>query len=277
MNISRAYELCEGVIKEHSKTFYRAFSILPKPQKNAVWAIYTFCRTVDDIVDESQNPKEQLDLFKKEFDTFLQGQLPSNHFMWIALQDVFNRYTMNIHAFKDMITGQEMDIKEKQYHSMNEILTYSYHVASSVGLMLLPVIAPENEQKLREDAIHLGYAMQLTNILRDIGEDLERGRIYIPDELIKKHHYSVHALIQGEINSSFVAIWEEMATLAESYYEKALTTIDLYPLYSRTPVKGAALLYRAILKEIRKNHYNVFKKRNYVTQDEKNKIMKKLL
>ncbi|WP_201715308.1 phytoene/squalene synthase family protein [Rossellomorea arthrocnemi] len=271
--ISEAYDHCENIIKLHSKTFYRAFSLLPKDQKKAVWAVYAFCRRVDDIVDEDTNPSEELSHFEKEFESCLDGYDHRDAPMWVALGDVFKRFNMDVQAFRDMIKGQRMDICEREYVKMDDVLDYSYHVASSVGLMLMPILAPGKEQHLREDGIYLGYAMQLTNILRDIGEDLERGRLYIPQDLLVKYEYTITDLREHRMNDAFQSIWEEMAGHAEYYYDKAFRTMNLYPMYSRTPVKSAALLYRAILDEVRNNHYNVFSKKHFISKDVKEKII----
>ncbi len=271
--ISIAYDHCENIIKIHSKTFYKAFSLLPKHQKKAVWAVYAFCRRVDDIVDEGLWPHQKLNEFEEEFDSFLTGLFSDSDLMWVALNDVFTNYNMNLQAFKDMIKGQRMDLNARLYVKIEDLLDYSYHVASTVGLMLLPILAPDKEGSLREDGIYLGYAMQLTNILRDIGEDLKRGRIYIPQELLVKYEYTVTDLRDHNNNEAFQGIWEELAELAENYYDKASRTLYLYPLYSRTPVKGAAMLYRAILKEIRMNQYDVFSKKNFVSKGIKEQII----
>jgi 15-cis-phytoene synthase len=271
--ILEAYDHCENIIKLHSKTFYRAFSLLPKDQKKAVWAVYAFCRKVDDIVDEGLWPSDELLQFEREFESFLMGHYNEQVPMWVALNDVFKHFNMDIEAFRDMIKGQRMDLNERVYVTMDDVLDYSYHVASTVGLMLLPILAPGKEHQLREDGIYLGYAMQLTNILRDIGEDLERGRLYIPQDLLVKYEYTVTELMDYRNNEAFRSIWEEMALVAEDYYDKAFRTMNLYPVYSRTPVKGAALLYRAILGEVRKNHYNVFSKKHFVSKDVKEKII----
>ncbi|MGD7045249.1 phytoene/squalene synthase family protein [Jeotgalibacillus proteolyticus] len=273
MNRSTAYEECESIIKLHSKTFHRAFSLLPKNQRNAVWAIYAFCRTVDDIVDENEHPKEELQLFEEEFQQFLAGSPNTKDAKWFALQDVFANYEMNTDAFLAMIEGQKMDIEDKCYRSLEDVLNYSYHVASTVGLMLLPVLAPKTHDKLLDSAVQLGYAMQITNILRDVGEDLERGRVYLPQELMDKHGYTYSMLERMENNSQFKLLWEEMAQLAEIYYDRAMTKIHEYPVYSRPPVKGAAVLYRAILDEVRSNDYNVFTVKNYVSGQSKEKIL----
>ncbi|MFC7784744.1 phytoene/squalene synthase family protein [Rossellomorea sp. GCM10028870] len=271
--ILEAYDHCENIIKLHSKTFYRAFSLLPKDQKKAVWAVYAFCRKVDDIVDEGIWPSDELLRFEKEFESFLRGYYNEEEPMWVALNDVFKHFNMDIGAFRDMMKGQRMDLNGRIYVTMDDVLDYSYHVASTVGLMLLPILAPGKEHQLREDGIYLGYAMQLTNILRDIGEDLERGRLYIPQDLFVKYEYTVTELMDYQNNDAFRSVWEEMARVAEDYYDRAFRTMNLYPVYSRTPVKGAALLYRAILNEVRKNHYNVFSKKHFVSKDVKEKII----
>lgn len=275
-DLMKAYLHCESIIKEHSKTFYKAFMLLPKEKKQAVWAVYAFCRQVDDIVDEGRDPKEELFGFKQSFAVFLKGQLPSQDPMWLALQDVFQKYEMDVQAFHDMITGQEMDLYKKLYYTEEEVLHYSYHVASTVGLMLLPILAPNNKDVLRQDAIALGQAMQITNILRDIGEDLERDRIYIPIEKLEQAGYSIEDLKMHIVNNKFISVWEDMANKAEKLYEQAMSSIDLYPLHSRTPVKGAAYLYRAILGSIRKKGYSVFKTKHYVSNEEKREIISQI-
>ncbi|RLQ97232.1 phytoene/squalene synthase family protein [Falsibacillus albus] len=273
LELSTAYQICEGIIRKHSKTFFKAFSLLPREKKNAVWAIYAFCRKVDDIVDEGLYPEKGLLAFEAEFHAFMNHCFSTDDPLWVALHDVFSNYHMDRSAFLAMIKGQKMDLEGRRYQDVSSLLDYSYHVASSVGLMLLPVLAPERQDQLKQDAIHLGYAMQITNILRDVGEDLEKGRCYLPAELMDKHHYSMSDLHLHRMNSSFIAVWEELAVKAERYYELALSTMHLYPLDSRIPVKGAALLYRAILDQIRISQYEVFKEKQSVSNEEKTKIM----
>ncbi|KMJ57855.1 phytoene synthase [Bacillus sp. LL01] len=275
-DLMKAYHHCESIIKEHSKTFYKAFMLLPKEKKRAVWAVYAFCRQVDDIVDEGANPKKELFAFKQSFSIFLEGELPSADPMWLALQDVFGKYEMDVPAFHDMIAGQEMDLYKKLYYTEKEVLHYSYHVASTVGLMLLPILAPKTKGALRQDAIALGQAMQITNILRDIGEDLERERIYIPIGKLEAAGYSMDELKRHVVNNKFISVWEEMAFEAEKLYEQAMVSIDLYPLHSRTPVKGAAYLYRAILGSIRRKGYSVFKRKHFVSSEEKHEIISQI-
>ncbi|WP_456273375.1 phytoene/squalene synthase family protein [Bacillus sp. AK031] len=271
--MKEAYQACEDIIKQHSKTFYKAFSFLPEENRNAVWAIYAFCRRVDDIVDEGENPEVELKRFKEEFMRFAKGERMSESPYWTALHDVFNCFQMESAPFEDMITGQEMDLSGQRYHSINDFESYCYHVAGTVGLMLLPVLAPGKEKELREGAIALGIAMQYTNILRDIGEDLGRSRVYLPKEEMMKHGYSTALLEENVLNSSFISLWESMAARAETYYEEAMETLAHYPSYSQLPVKSAAIFYRGILDSVRSNGYNVFSERAYVSERQKDQLL----
>ncbi|WP_083573933.1 phytoene/squalene synthase family protein [Rossellomorea aquimaris] len=272
-SVNEAYKQCENVIKHHSKTFYKAFSLLPKDERNAVWAVYSFCRRVDDIVDEGRNPEAELVLFKAEFDQFLKGKYDAANPSWIALDDVFGRYEMDAKAFHDLIKGQEMDLTINRYESLDELLDYSYHVASTVGLLLLPILAPGKTEVLRDGGVSLGLAMQLTNILRDISEDLDRDRIYLPQELMRKHGVTECMLRAGVVEDSFINLWEELAAHAESLYGEAFKTMQEYPLSSRIPVKGAAYLYREILPTIRSKKYKVFGQKLYVDDETKKEIV----
>lgn len=273
MDLKEAYLYCEEVIAANSKSFYRTFSLLPKAKKKAVWGVYTFCRTVDDIVDEGDNPAVELESFKQEFNEFLQGNFDSENPTWVALADVFDRYDMEAEPFHALIKGQEMDLTIKRYYSVEELLTYSYHVASTVGLMLLPILAPNKIQVLHEGAIALGHAMQITNILRDIGEDLKIGRIYLPAEVMQKNGFAEEELYSGTVSPEFIAMWEEMAELAEHYYRSAFETIHEYPMDARIPVKGAGLVYKEILTTIRAKNYNVFNEKHFVPDESKKAIL----
>ncbi|MFD2216313.1 phytoene/squalene synthase family protein [Metabacillus endolithicus] len=277
VNVEIAYRQCEQMIRQHSQTFYKAFSLLPEEKRKAVWAVYAFCRIVDDIVDEGSSPHEELKQFEQEFTLFLNGVMPlNNQYMWVALKDAFSRFQLDDKPFFDMLKGQGMDLVKTRYETMNEVLDYSYHVASTVGLMLLPILAPKEKVALKDGAIALGLGMQITNILRDIGEDLQRDRVYIPKELLLKYHYSHLELQHGIINSDFIQLWEHMAQEAEMYYTRALETMHLYPIASRTPVKASALFYREILRKIRDQGYRVFSEKQFVTNDEKSTILSRI-
>lgn len=251
---------CESIIKRHSQRFYQAFSKLPEEKANAIYAIYAFCRIADDCVDENPSTLKQqqaLSQLKLELDLFSRGEeldLP----LWRALRYVFENYDMSIEPFYDQLTGQSMDVKFESPKTLDELEKYSYYVAGSVGLMLLPLIASENASELTLPAIELGVAMQITNILRDIGEDLyEQQRIYLPESEMERFNYSEEDLRAGEINHAFISLWEHLALRAENLYDNFMQHIDLFDADSRLPVSLSAQYYRSILNLVREDSYSI--------------------
>ncbi len=271
--LEQAYAHCEAIIKHHSKTFYKAFSLLPPKKRKAVWAVYGFCRQVDDIIDEGSDPEAELTVFRAEFASFLDGQTPNTDPMWLALEDVFRKFPMEPQAFHDMIAGQEMDLYKTRYYTIEELEHYSYHVASTVGLMLLPILAPKKVDELRESAVALGLGMQITNILRDVSEDLDRERIYLPIDEMVASHYKVDDLLNRRLTKEFIEVWERLAARAEAHYERAFSAMHHYPLDARLPVKSSAVFYKAILQSIRNKDYNIFEQRAYVSDQEKDDLL----
>ncbi|MFZ0445343.1 MAG: phytoene/squalene synthase family protein [Bacillus sp. (in: firmicutes)] len=261
---------CENIIRKHSVRFYRAFSRLPHEKSNAVYAIYAFCRMADDCVDEntsSIDKQRELNQLHSELDLFSKKQeldLP----LWRALRHVFNQYEMDLQLFYDQLKGQRMDINFTPPKTMLELEKYSYYVAGSVGLMLLPIIASESWRTLKQPAIDLGIAMQITNILRDIGEDFqEKKRIYLPEMELRRYQYYVEDLNAGIINKSFISLWESLASRAEELYENFYTHVRKFDRDSQVPVYLSALAYRRILNSVRKNDYDCLSKRNYIVKE----------
>ncbi|MDZ7834688.1 MAG: phytoene/squalene synthase family protein [Alkalibacterium sp.] len=154
---------------------------------------------------------------------------------------------MSVQPFYDQLDGQAMDYRFKQPETMADLEAYSYFVAGSVGLMLLPVIAEENHKKLKAEATSLGIAMQLTNILRDIGEDYQQiDRIYLPEKLMEAENYSEQDLADQVVNESFIAIWERIARRAELLYESFFEALNDFDTDSQMQVALSAKVYRGI-------------------------------
>lgn len=271
-NIAEDYAYCEAIIQKHSKSFYYAFSKLPKEKANAVYAIYAFCRLADDSIDEAETREEQseaLTFLTNELNRFEQERDP-DHPIWRALRDVFDRYEMSIEPFYDQLEGQSMDYYFKQPNTLAELEEYSYYVAGSVGLMLLPVIASENHDSLEDEAISLGVAMQLTNILRDIGEDYQKiDRIYLPAKLMQEEHYSEEDLANQVINGEFIAIWEKIASRAEYLYDKFSNSLKYFDKDSQLQVALSAKVYGGILDAVRENNYDCFTVKNRTSSAKK--------
>jgi 15-cis-phytoene synthase len=264
------FKYCESMIKKYSKSFYYAFSQLPSEKANAVYAIYAFCRTADECADgnySSSKKNRMLRQLKKELDLF-QNHAEVDKPLWRALRHVFNTFEMEISPFYDQLTGQSMDLTFTTPNTMTELERYSYYVAGSVGLMLLPVIASKSSNDLRLAVTDLGVAMQITNILRDIGEDYhEKNRIYLPEEELNQFQYSRNDLHNNVINDHFINLWEKLAARAESLYDQFLVNVELLDEDSQLPVFLSAHIYRGILDAVRNNGYQCLTKRNYVSKE----------
>lgn len=271
--LAEDYRYCKQVIQQYSKSFYYAFSRLPDPEAHAVYAVYAFCRIADDAIDNETDKDAQIrnvQMMEEGLDVFLKEDLA--HPMWRALKDVFARYPMDSQPFYDQLKGQKMDIRFRQPSTMEEVETYSYYVAGSVGWMLLPILTNSITEEVKQSAFDLGTAMQLTNILRDVGEDWRNGRIYLPEQLMKEEGYTEEKLRAGTIDDSFIRIWERMAARAEELYERFQSRIHLYSEDSRMAVLASAYVYRGILDEVRKNDYNCFTERQMVSAWKKERL-----
>jgi phytoene synthase len=272
------YFFTEQIIKKNSASFYAAFSkISDKHRRRGVFSVYAYCRYVDDLIDEN-NDLDQLLAYKSKLDDFVKGY-PVGGFRWRTLKDTATRFypvDYDYQPYYEMIEGQEFDAHPVRMETIDQLLQYCDLVAGSVGKMLLPILAPKATVDLKPFAIALGRAFQLTNILRDIGEDYRRDRVYLPKSLMNAHRYSLSDLQQSLINKSFIAMWEELATLAERYYQQALPMLIHFPEDSRWPLKGALLVYRAILEVIRHQQYTVMKKKYFVPDDQKMAILRQL-
>lgn len=264
------FAYCEQVIKNHSRSFYAAFSTLPKEKAMSVYAIYAFCRIADDVVDEEADEKALMRL-RKELELFEKGE-EVDHPVWRALRVVFQTYPMDISPFYDMLMGQEQDLTFQQPKTQEELEDYCYYVAGSVGLMLLPLLTDRPED-YQEEAIALGTAMQLTNILRDVGEDLENGRVYLPKEVMDFHGYTLERLENRTINANFTRLWEYEAQKAENYYEKSLDLVYNMNEDAKKPLLLSLLFYKEILNVVRLNDYQCFEKRNAVDKRKQLKLL----
>lgn len=258
------FDYCEAIIKEQSKSFYSAFSRLPREKALSVYAIYAFCRTADDSID-IYHDKNRLAQLKQELTEFQAGKVPDKP-IWRALNVVFRTYPMDVVPFYEMLEGQEMDIDFQQPQTQKELEAYCYYVAGTVGMMLLPLLSKKADS-IREQAKSLGTAMQLTNILRDVGEDYEADRIYFPTQEMAANQLTEIELARAKISSNFIALWEFEAQRAEELYEFSLTMLPVIDADCREPLLLALYLYRDILAVIRENDYECFTQRHYVPKE----------
>lgn len=261
-------------IRRRSTSFYQAFSMLPdKTMRRAVFAVYAFCRSVDDAVDIKRSVSA-LEEIEKGFLQAIEGQRVK-HWMFAELMKAAETYYPEDYDYMpyfDMIQGQHWDLNHKPFQTMKQLIEYSALVAGTVGRMLNPILAGEETSERKQFAIDLGIAMQLTNILRDIGEDDSAGRRYIPEELLQKHAVDWNSERHNPPSEAFVGLLEEVSEMAKKRYDSALSNLSLYPLEVQIPLGMSIVGYRAILHQIKQNGYDVFVRRAVVSDEEKRRL-----
>lgn len=270
--LEEAYRYCRGVARHHAKTFYLASLFLPKEQQNPIFAIYALLRTVDDLVDNAEEELEaglitrreierRLEEWKEKLRRCYEGEHGGDRIM-MAWHDTLQRFNVPIELPLDLIDGVAMDIEFTPFHTFDELYVYCYKVASVVGLMTSEIFGYSDPRALQH-AIDLGIAMQLTNILRDVGEDIDRERIYIPIEDLERFGYSREEFMQRTMNERFVKLMQFEIDRARSYYRSADRGIPMLEKHSRVAVAVSSVNYGNILKSIEENDYDVFHKRAY--------------
>ena len=267
------FEFCAAITKRSSTTFYVAFSKLPLERAWSIYAVYAFCRTADDLVDVHHDSVGLLSL-RHDLSDFASGHIPDKP-IWRALSVVFDTYDMNLDAFFDMIRGQEQDINFKQPENQKDLEKYCYYVAGSVGLMILPMLS-QNHHKIITPAIDLGIAMQLTNILRDVGEDYQQGRVYLPRKLLLRDQINLNDLNSTVPSKKLIKLWNEEAEIAISKYKSGLSMMPQIDLLARPSLLAATFLYRELLTVAREQNYPILKKRVFLTPQRRKTVLKEI-
>lgn len=260
MNLTNAQHTCASIIQKNSQSFYAAFKDLPKAKRNAVFAVYAFCRAADDAVDltHDSEPLDRLEAWINHWN----DEVDPDDAIQVALSDAVQRFQLDPVPFKEQLHGQRLDLNFKQPQTDEELFQYCYYVASTVGLMLLPILATKHHPELRQEAIDLGIAMQLTNILRDVGEDARNGRCYLPQ--LRMTPAIQHAIETSQVTPEFISLWESLATIAEDYYKRGLRSLHRYDKDSILALAKSAVYYKGILNAVRQANYNCLTQRAYV-------------
>ncbi len=276
--LDQAYEICRKETQQWAKTFYLGTLLLPQEKRKAIWAIYVWCRRTDEIMDsveastKSQDElSDNLDEWEENTKNVFKGNIKSE--LDSVLLDTIEKYPQSIQPYLDMIDGQRMDLNKFRYKDFDELKLYCYRVAGTVGLMTQNVMGIDNAYTSApwsampdpsEAAIALGIANQLTNILRDVGEDRQRGRIYLPQVDIEKFNYSEEELLQGKINKQWKSLMKFQLTRAREWFQKSEDGIKWLSSDARWPVWTSLRLYRGILDSIERLDYDVFNNRAFV-------------
>ncbi len=277
-NLEAAYESCRKETAHWAKTFYLGTMLLPPKKRKAIWAIYVWCRRTDELMDSPEAQKkslkelsDRLDKWEQKTRSIFNGEVVDE--LDAVLADTLKAFPQKIEPYLDMIEGQRMDLSCTRYKTFKDLELYCYRVAGTVGLMTQGVIGIDSLYLSRkndkppdtsEAAIALGIANQLTNILRDVGEDRGRGRIYIPLEDLKRFNYSEDDLMAGKINDEWKNLMVFQLERAREWFRKSEEGVKWLSVDARLPIWTSLRLYRGILDSIEKLDYDVFNNRAYV-------------
>ena len=247
--------------QNRQSNFYFSFLILPRPKREAIETIYAFCRTTDDIVDDAGDEGEKHDrllTWTDELKRSLYGE--SRYSLLNKLATIISRFRIPVDHFYELSKGMEMDLTKKRYETFEELQQYCYRAASTVGLICAEVFGYNNEQT-RLYAVNLGIALQLTNILRDIKSDAKRGRIYVPQEDLRRFNYTEDDLLRNVYDERFRELMRFECERVHQFYKKAKTSLaeEDKPLFTAARTMGN--IYYLLLRRIERNNYNVYSKR----------------
>uniref|UniRef100_A0ACD5XVH6 Uncharacterized protein n=1 Tax=Avena sativa TaxID=4498 RepID=A0ACD5XVH6_AVESA len=274
--LDAAFDRCGAVCKEYAKTFYLATQLMTPERRRAIWAIYVWCRRTDELVDgpnAAHTSALALDRWESRLEDVFAGR--PYDMLDAALADAVAAFpAVDARPFQDMIEGMRMDLARSRYATFDDLYLYCYRVAGTVGLMTVPVmgVSPDSVADLGTvyaGALALGVANQLTNILRDVGEDARRGRIYLPLDELAMAGISEADIFAGRVTDAWRSFMKEQIARARAYFQQAEQGAAELNQESRWPVWASLLLYRQILDEIEANDYDNFTKRAYVPKAKK--------
>lgn len=260
------------ITKQSKTNFYYSFLLLPKEKRDAIFTAYSFCRYSDDIVDDIDDVDEArktLDEWRDELERCFAGH--SSHPIMKALEPVVHTYQIPKDHFHALIDGCEMDLSKKRYQTFDELSEYCYHVASVVGLICIEIFGYRSSQT-RDYAVNLGKALQMTNIMRDVKEDAENGRIYLPIEDLERFGYSEEKLLRHEYNESFVDMMRFQHDRAQAFYSTAMQHFEPRDAHLLFPAEIMRKIYYKLLHLIHQEEYNVFQRRIRVCNFQKGTI-----
>ncbi|MXX10129.1 MAG: presqualene diphosphate synthase HpnD [Nitrospira sp. SB0677_bin_15] len=262
--ISEAHSYCTSKAKDSGSNFYYSFLFLPRPRREAMYTVYTLCHELDADVDHPPHgvdPCDRLAQWRREIKAAYQGvpQYP----VTVSLADHARKLGIPQDYFQELIAGMEMDLTIRRYATFDALYPYCYRVASIVGLICLKVFGTV-DPRAQDYAVNLGVAFQLTNIIRDVGADAERDRIYVPLEDLATFGCSEERLLSKTASPEFIRLMEFQAARAHDYYRKAQTVYDALSSTDRQSLLAAEIMrdiYFNLLTRIESTRFAVFASR----------------
>jgi phytoene synthase len=250
----------QEITRKSASNLALAFVLLPKPKRHAISALYAFCREVDDVADEESVPVEQrraaLSAWRQDVRLACDGGDPK-FVVNRELQPIIAQYRLSFRYFDELIQGVEMDLDVRRYNTFEELELYCYRVASVVGLLSIEIFGYQN-QGCRAYAIALGKALQLTNILRDVRDDSERGRIYLPLSELERHNVSPEEILRLEYSDRYEKLAAVVAGEAKKFYAEAAHVLPAVDRRSMIAAELMGSVYWRLLQELERRRFDVF-------------------
>jgi len=275
VTVDQSYQYCRNVARSRAKNFYYSFVLLSPQQRKAMCAIYAFMRYCDDLSDEPGASRKAVERWQADMEEALQGRF-ADHPVWPAFHHTVRRFGIPHEYFRQMIAGISSDLEPRTLHTFDELYQYCYQVASVVGLTIIHIFGFDTRSALPL-AEKCGVAFQLTNILRDIREDAEHGRIYLPAEDLERFGVTAEDLRVGKRNPQFLALMQFEAARARSYYDESRPLLDLIHPRSRSSLWALISIYSNLLDRIVETNYDVFARRVRLSLFEKSWIVVRAL
>jgi len=258
--LEASYRYCAHVARTQARNFYYSFLCLPPAKRLAMCAVYAFMRFSDDISDDGGADRpDRMRTWREALDLALDGGSPPGE-LWPAFVDTVRRYSIPRHYFHEVIDGTVLDLEPREYRTWDDTYRYCYHVASAVGLVCIHVFGFTDRAALKL-AEENGVAFQLTNILRDLQEDAQMGRVYLPREDLERFGYTEADLRAGVDNAAFQALMRFEVDRARDYYQRAEPLLGLIEPDSRPCLLAMRRIYGGILERIVAQNYDVFTRR----------------
>jgi 15-cis-phytoene synthase len=259
----------QNITRRSGSNLAFAFFSLPKAKRRDISTFYAFCRNVDDIADDPGLPVEERRAQLEGWRSWIRRSSEGEPDFADEIRQLIRKYSLKVLHFEDILSGVEMDLQRVRFATFAELSEYCYRVASAVGLISIEIFGYKNTH-CRDYAYYLGLALQLTNIIRDVGSDLANGgRIYLPLEEMARFNYSEEELIQRKYDERFIDLMKFQAERAHAYFQKATETL---PAEDRRSMVAAELMrevYFKLLTRIEKDRFRVFKKRYRLSRPEK--------
>jgi phytoene synthase len=277
IQLAHAYAVCRGIARRAAKNFYFSFLVLPKEKRNAICAVYAFMRHADDITDDTSIPvderRQKLALWLESAQQVFGGTISDDPVLY-ALADAQHRFSIPVDLFEQLVAGTSMDLAPEsysQFQTFDDLYRYCYYVASVVGLVCIYIFG-YRDKKAEGLAERLGIAFQLTNVIRDVKEDLSLGRVYIPQEDLTRFSLDNNS-VQDAGKARELLTFE--AQRAREFYAAATELLPLIDVDSRPALWALVTIYRRLLEKIAEHGYDVFSKRVSLSFSEKVAVLMK--